>query len=470
MANNITTDTYALPVFQYSENGDTQLLVIAYPRIIVDDIASTWAPSDFGLPSEYRFTGYSFIGEWGPQEVPVPNLDPSRIPNYNASLIYRVFLSSDIEGLYLTANFVYDPAAAELPPDPEPPEHYEFAGWYYDEWFTEPYDGGAVYEDTDLYAKFTPIAYTITYILNGGANYAGNPETYTIIGGVSLYGAERAGYNFIGWDDGDGILPGGNEAYIEEGAGGDITLTAVWAPSDNVIVYNLGIEGAENNPANPATYTIEDETIALADPTCYGFTFTGWSEGGTIPAGSYGQKSFTANWVLSVYSITYVLNGGTNHPDNPATYTIWDEAITLADPTRTGFIFRGWWYDEGHTGPYNPEESKTGDFTLYAEWERIILRVTFYVGGEVYAEIDVEYGTTLQEAAQELKAATGANITFFEGEGGDIITESLSIEGLAVKTTNGTVAVFFRDTWYAWAIGGGVLLLIVVLVAIKKRR
>jgi hypothetical protein len=39
------------------------------------------------------------------------------------------------------------------------------------------------------------------------------------------------------------------------------------------------------------------------------------------------------------YTISYELNGGTNDANNPATYNVESENITLADPTRAGYTF-----------------------------------------------------------------------------------------------------------------------------------
>ena len=57
------------------------------------------------------------------------------------------------------------------------------------------------------------------------------------------------------------------------------------------------MNGGTNNPANPSSYTIETPTITLQNPTRAGFFFTGWSPTNTIPQGSTGNKTFTANWV-----------------------------------------------------------------------------------------------------------------------------------------------------------------------------
>ena len=51
------------------------------------------------------------------------------------------------------------------------------------------------------------------------------------------------------------------------------------------------------------------------------------------------DKTYTANYQINTYNITYELNGGI--ANNPTTYTIEDN-ITLKNPTKTGYTFIGW--------------------------------------------------------------------------------------------------------------------------------
>lgn len=68
-------------------------------------------------------------------------------------------------------------------------------------------------------------------------------------------------------------------------------------------------------------------------------------------------------------AINYVLNGGTNNPKNPATYTA-GSTVTIKDPTRTGFVFQGWFTDAGFTKPFAGVTAETtGDITVYAKWK-----------------------------------------------------------------------------------------------------
>ena len=93
-----------------------------------------------------------------------------------------------------------------------------------------------------------------------------------------------------------------------------------------------------------------------------------------IAKGSTGNKTLYAKWTEIVeqsYTITYELNGGTNAPENPATYKESDETIELADATKDGYTFEGWYSDEALTEKVTEiAKGTTGDITLYAKWKK----------------------------------------------------------------------------------------------------
>ena len=92
----------------------------------------------------------------------------------------------------------------------------------------------------------------------------------------------------------------------------------------------------------------------------------------------------TASIVPITYKITYDLNDGNtgtaqNHENNPSTYTVETDDITLQAPTRDGYEFTGWTWKVGDgeqtTNPeMNPEMNVTipgefvGDLTFTAHW------------------------------------------------------------------------------------------------------
>ena len=89
--------------------------------------------------------------------------------------------------------------------------------------------------------------------------------------------------------------------------------TKTWTMTYTPITYNLSYtlnDGAlAYGVSNPSTYNIESSAITLNNPSKLGYTFDGWSGTGlsgttttaTVPNGSYGDRSFTANWTRNTY-------------------------------------------------------------------------------------------------------------------------------------------------------------------------
>ena len=151
------------------------------------------------------------------------------------------------------------------------------------------------------------------------------------------------------------------------------------------------------NTISTVQHVHSGDTITVEDPTREGYEFTGWvsdMEGVTIEDNivtlPWTQRdwrnnlrlTFYATWGLSEYQIMYVLNGGTVS-DNPISYTIESEDITLNNPTREGYEFVGWMDEEDNelgTEVTIPTGS-TGDKIFIARWKAIPYNVTYVLDG-----------------------------------------------------------------------------------------
>lgn len=71
------------------------------------------------------------------------------------------------------------------------------------------------------------------------------------------------------------------------------------------------------------------------------------------------------------HSITYELNGGTNHKDNPDGFEENQGAVRLKDPTRDGYLFEGWYRDADFQEAWDEIPAGTKeDVTVYAKWKK----------------------------------------------------------------------------------------------------
>ncbi|MCQ2209989.1 MAG: leucine-rich repeat protein [Paludibacteraceae bacterium] len=159
-----------------------------------------------------------------------------------------------------------------------------------DEFLVSYCDNGLV----KLYKK--TINYTITFDTKG--NNTINPITYTVESetiDLSSYKGEKDYYTFAKWVDGSN-----NEVkQIAKGSFGDITLTAIYTPTQYSITFD--VDGGK--PIDSLTYTIVSENIDLSTikPEKEGYHFIKWiddkdAEVTQIVKGSNGNVALTAQF------------------------------------------------------------------------------------------------------------------------------------------------------------------------------
>ena len=303
-------------------------------------------------------------------------------------------------------------------------DYYGFDGWFTTSTFDEETAATTIpagsHEDKVFYAKWTPTSFSITYNLNGSTtapvtNSTDNPDSYTVeTETITLATPSRTGYTFIGWFTTSTFDEGTAVTTIPAGSHENKVFYAKWTPTSFSITYNLNdneAAPATNNSSNPTSYTIESATIALANPSRTGYTFGGWYTTSTFTAsskitsiatGSTGNKILYAKWSADGFSITYYLNGSaaapaTNNSANPGFYTVETGTITLANPSRTGYTFGGWFttstFDEGTTATSIPAGS-TGDKVFWAKWTPITYTITYLNGTTLELETDNDNRTS----------------------------------------------------------------------------
>ena len=175
----------------------------------------------------------------------------------------------------------------------------------------------------------------------------------------------KDGWEFWGWyQDAELTRPVEADFKVTEA----MTVYARWNAVNYDIIYELN--GGQNGD-NPESYTVED-SFDLAPAELAGSKFLGWYRTADfsgepitrIEAGSYGQITLYARF-LAGSPITYELNGGVNAADNPE--MMFDEDVTLADPTREGWTFAGW-YLEADFQTLVTELAPGEALTVYARW------------------------------------------------------------------------------------------------------
>ena len=278
----------------------------------------------------------------------------------------------------------YDSTYGDLPTPTR--TGYTFNGWY------TASTGGTKVESTTqvktasnhtLHAHWTPNTYTIT-LNNQSATSAGTTTAYyqynttkTVNGTLCYYYTTNAlttcltngytitkptktGYTFGGYYTGTN---GSGTQYVDANGTfinniyqttGNKTLYAKWTANTYIVKYDCN--GGSNAPSNQtATY---DSNFTVATNTCAktGYTFNGWYDPTNVSwtswsgtwkyvNGQYGieNNSLTlkAQWKANTYTLTFNANGGS--VSTTTKIVTYDSAYgDLPTPTRSGYIFIGW--------------------------------------------------------------------------------------------------------------------------------
>ena len=256
-----------------------------------------------------------------------------------------------------------------------------FDGWYQDVTRkTKPITSvpAGMNVDLILYAKFVAPC-TISYNVGDGTNNAENPKYVASGDSITLKDPDApARHYFDGWFTTENFDPSTRVvgAYTVTG---DVTF---YAKFTEVAKYSITyvLDGGVNSANNPAEYYSGEGVTEFASATKEGYTFEGWffdedfdQEITMIPTSYTQNVTLYAKFVKSavVSKIAYVLDGGTNAANNPATYTE-GETVTLAAATKEGYTFDGWYTDSAFTNKITEISSETiGDVTLYAKFTKI---------------------------------------------------------------------------------------------------
>lgn len=239
----------------------------------------------------------------------------------------------------------------------------------------------------------TWITYYYKYVTFNANQGSGSMSQQTIenSGKLNANAFSRTGYTFDGW----ATSSTGSKAYDNQGdisatsgSKGNVTLYARWVANKYTVSFNQqsGTGGSGNITA---TYDANMPTVSV--PTRAGYTFQGYfdaASGGTkyynadgTSARTWNKASNTtlyAQWSIVTYTISYDLKGGTV-TGNPTSYNVTTNTITLNNPTRTGYTFKGWTGSNGNTPQMTVQIAKgsTENKTYTANWDPITYTITY---------------------------------------------------------------------------------------------
>jgi uncharacterized repeat protein (TIGR02543 family) len=194
--------------------------------------------------------------------------------------------------------------------------------------------------DRTYNAHWSEVAYTITYNLDGGTETT-NPTGYNIASETFVLNEPtKAGYTFTGWTGSNGNTPQ-TTVTIEQGSTGDKEFTANWSINS----YRLDIvKGTGINTVTGDGMHEYDSSVTASCTMLAGYEFDKWT--GDITTETFNMPAsnatMTANARPISYSIVYNLDSGQTTTDNPVNYDVTSATITLNNPTKIGYTFKGW--------------------------------------------------------------------------------------------------------------------------------
>ena len=356
---------------------------------------------------------------------------------------------------------------------------FNFIGWF---------------DENDVYyiARKYNVSYDLTltarfevdennYVLSTSSNE--NFNNYTVINNeampagseITLEVTNEPGYEFIGWYEGNKLVS--NDLvfnYIMPAR--NVTLVAKFELIKYYVTYVVPT-GTINENDN---FFTDFDTITLVNPSLKGNTFGGWyldpeyntavtiigEEKADITI--YG-KFITNTYTLTLkdvyyeYNVTFNLNysGSTNIVKK---VTSGNKVALPSNPTRSGYLFLGWYTNSGCTNYYNFSSAITKNITLYAKWKstsyniinnmysynsntsvKTITTKTTYVSGSGY----VYYAFTAFESGSHdiyFKPGRGAWIYLIDGTAGTTLIDYLNITNTSSytkKTVNLTIGHYY---------------------------
>lgn len=288
---------------------------------------------------------------------------------------------------------------------PPKKDHYVFEGYF--EKNTQIFDKDGVLlkvpDGTDVYAKWTPEVYQVSFRNNQNTNVQNEEHSYQEVFSPNLpenfY--PTVGYKLIRWEkylmnaNGEAV---GEPEKLEPETTMTVDCNSIFKAILEPITYTVSFDanGGEVKDAElPNTF---DKDYSLTTASRYGYTFDGWytaKNGGTkvtedTQMTRAENHTLYAHWTARTHKVVFDGNGATSGSmdDLDVTYD------TKANPTcrfeKTGYSFTGWSYaKDGDV--VDDLSGKVDTVIVYAIWKPNTYKVTFVTNSQSKTEHEFTY-------------------------------------------------------------------------------
>lgn len=272
-------------------------------------------------------------------------------------------------------------------------------GWTFDGWFKESecstawdFENDEVTADTELFAKWTRITWTVTFVTNNkGVTGANTIQPVTVNDGEKVDRPENdptaEGHEFLGWYcDAECINEFDFETEIK-------AATQIYADWKEVITYTISFNMNSHGTQVQPLYVVENKyATEPAKPTEEGYSFKYWYQNDENVAFDFKNTKITTNidlnakWEENNYKIIYNLDGG-NFIEGfvKIENRLYHEEVVLPDISKvekTGHTFINWTLDAiGGTAVTQIDANTAEDVTVYANWSANQYNITYYLSG-----------------------------------------------------------------------------------------
>lgn len=247
----------------------------------------------------------------------------------------------------------------------------------------------------------------------GGASASSAEEDAT----VTITATPSSGYSFSSWsvakDDSGApvsVTSSTTNPTTFTMPAEDVTVSATFSEITHTVSVAAGAHGTVS-PSSVNGVGIATASGNITATPSTGYSFNGWTlPSGVTAASTYtassnpikinaiaDDKTITATWTTVSYTISYTLNGGDDLVSPKTSYNIETDDYDLPTPTRSNYVFQGWYTDEDFTSDrvYTLAQGSTGNKNYYAKWGS-----------------DVEVNWTITKVSSNLyKGGTGYTVT-----------------------------------------------------------
>lgn len=302
--------------------------------------------------------------------------------------------------------------------------------------------GGVITGGTGNTYKYNNDIGQIVYNDCGGGVFVAPGASFIMEGGnIVGCSAGKSGGGVKVTNDGDFKMSGGTISGCTAGGGGGIDNRGTTTLSDNAKIKSCSATGTGRDDHGGGVCSYRNLTVsgsmvisgctAQNNKSYAMYVTTGYPdarssiEGGTFDGSVWLDHSSSGKITVSggtfkngasgVWTVTFNTNGGTPEPESQIRANL--PATKPDDPTRSGYVFAGWYTDEACTAAYDFTKPVTDSVTLYAKWEAAPRY--YYNSGT----------TTDTDNADEDKK--GSPKTFDPGVGIYAVSAALSLTGTA---------------------------------------